>query len=139
MFAFQSFKAMLKPAGSNLHTGQYPPTLISIAYEFLSNAVDRIETNREGLLHRHHGVWPSIRCVSRSALQLLGMACNCQRDGGCSRGHVLEMRLLPPGWIDTIYIAIDFLTYWSAECADARRMHKIISGILEVYYVLSRR
>ncbi|KAI5462773.1 hypothetical protein BGZ63DRAFT_379677 [Mariannaea sp. PMI_226] len=135
---FPAIQAIMGSTLSNLDVEQFPPTLIRIVRGFFTNAVDRIEANREGLFHRHHGVWLSIRCVSRSVLQLLGMACKCHREGGYGRGLELERQLLPAQWHNTIHVALDFLEYWSSESADARRMHKVISGIADVYYTLSQ-
>jgi hypothetical protein len=100
--------------------------------------VQRIEANRESRFHRHHGVWLSMRCVSRSALQLLGMACLCYKEGEHSRGLQLETQLLPPGWNDSVSVAVDFLDYWSSESVDVQRMHKVITRLLDVYYTLSQ-
>jgi hypothetical protein len=117
---------------------QFPPTIIGITRDFLANAANRIEANREGSFHRHHGTWLGLRCCSRSALQLLGMACKCHLDGAHKYGEDLERQLLPPGWKDAVQLVLTSVEYWSAECADIQRMWRILSELLRVYQTLSR-
>jgi hypothetical protein len=135
---FPAVQAILGSA-SGLELEQLPATLVDILRGFFTNAVHRIEANRESRFHRHHGVWLSMRCVSRSAVQLLGMACKCYKEGEYSRGVQLERQLLPSGWSDTVSVAIEFLDYWSSESSDARRMHKVITRLSDVYCILSQQ
>ncbi|RDL36805.1 uncharacterized protein BP5553_06157 [Venustampulla echinocandica] len=134
---FPAIQALLGSSFSSQDLKQLSPVLTKLSREFLSTAVNRIRACSECFYHRHHGQWFGIRGLGRNALQILGMACKCRQDVGDDDGVELEKQFLPPGWNDAIHLALTYFEYWSNECADARRMGKVITELLRVYQTLA--
>ncbi|RFU78606.1 dna glycosylase [Trichoderma arundinaceum] len=134
---FPAIQALLGSSSPGLNLRQASPILIRLASELLTVAVNRIQGAREAYFHRHHGQWFGIHCLGRNALQLLGMACKCRQDGGEDGGAQMEQQILPQGWQDAVHLALTFFDYWSDECADARRMGRVVTELLHVYRTLA--
>ncbi|KAH6681338.1 hypothetical protein B0J14DRAFT_613334 [Halenospora varia] len=67
--------------------------------------LERLNINRPGYYHRHHGTWLMIRSSARSACILLA---------GAQSSFTAE--LLPPNWQDAVEAAISMLRFWSHDC-----------------------
>lgn len=68
---------------------------------------DRLEINRSGFYHRHHGTWLMQRSSARSASVLLAVA----RSSSASS-------MLPAGWQALVSDTIDMLEYWAESSED---------------------
>lgn len=127
---FPAIRAYL--TASHTSSTQLSPTCIRLAKEALSNAVYRIETNSEGLLHRHQGTWLTIRSCTRSALILLGTAIKCRIDAE-ARGvdaRVLESEMLPEKWEAAVVQVLNMLGVWSRESGHVERLRRIVERLL---------
>lgn len=107
----------------------YSVTILRLAREYLDNAVYRIETNAEGLLHRHQGSWLTVRSCTRSALALLGAKLQSQED----HSGVISS-ILPATWRDAVIQVLQMLTAWETESRDVLRLREIIEGLLSACY-----
>jgi hypothetical protein len=119
----------------NIASDNIPPTITKIAREFLANAADRIEANREGFYHRHQGTWLGLRSCSRSALHLLGMACKCILDASAVdlSAKEMEIKFLPPRWKEAVLLVSKSLGYWAAESLELRRMDDLMKRLIHIY------
>ncbi|KAL1960921.1 hypothetical protein VTO42DRAFT_5905 [Malbranchea cinnamomea] len=130
MVRFPAIRAYL--TASRPASTQLSPTCIRLAKEALANAVYRIETNSEGLLHRHQGTWLTIRSCTRSALILLGTAIKCRIEAE-AKGvgyRVLEAEMLPDRWKSAVLQVLHMLEVWSKESGHVERLRCIIQRLL---------
>jgi hypothetical protein len=101
---------------SRPHQGQY-------AEEFLRKGLkvclDRIEQNRKGFYHRHHGTWLMLRSCARSSLVLLA-AIRCESLAA----------LLPRNWRDAVEEVTMMLDAWKQESMDVCEMLGILQTLL---------
>ncbi|KAJ5747659.1 uncharacterized protein N7511_009355 [Penicillium nucicola] len=81
----------------------------------LKVCVDRIQQNRTGFYHRHHGTWLMLRSCTRSALVLLA----------AERSADL-VHLLPLGWEEAILEVTRMLKFWKDESSDVLEMLDIV-------------
>ncbi|KAE8378537.1 hypothetical protein BDV26DRAFT_281062 [Aspergillus bertholletiae] len=65
--------------------------------------LERLEVNRTGYYHRHHGTWLMIRTSARSACILLAVQRSSLRD------------LLPAAWKQAVEATVKMLEFWQAE------------------------
>lgn len=81
----------------------------------LQLCVDRIEHNKRGFYHRHHGTWLMIRSCTRSALVLIAASSCDDLD-----------QTLPYGWEQAISDVTAMLRFWNEESSDVFRMFKYL-------------
>ena len=84
--------------------------------------VVRLEVNRVGFYHRHHGTWLMIRTSARSACILLAVARSSMRG------------LLPVRWEEAVETTVKMLDFWQAEveglAALARFLRHLLSHVM---------
>ncbi len=105
------------------------PTTLRLAREYLENAVDRVDANAEGFLHRHQGTWLTIRSCTRSALVLLAVALKCRDEG--LQG--IEYNILPEKWKWAVLRVLDMLEMWKGESADVERLWEVVGGLWRLF------
>lgn len=116
-----------------------------ISKEYLDNAVDRIETNAEGLCHRHQGTWLTIRSCTRSALALLGAKLISQEqreraksthspEGEAGLDSGLLTHILPSRWKNAVLLVLGMLREWENESRDVARLREVVEGLLSMCY-----
>lgn len=86
----------------------------------LQAAMDRLNINKPGFKHRHHGTYYLIRSCTRSAFVLLAAHL---------KGNLED--LMPIGWFETIWSVVDLLEFWQDELPIARRWRDIITHLME--------
>jgi hypothetical protein len=86
----------------------------------LKVCVDRIQQNRTGFYHRHHGTWLMLRSCTRSALVLLAAA-RC----------VELVGFLSPGWKGAVLDVTRMLTFWTDESGDISEMLDVLRTMLD--------
>ena len=79
-----------------LNEAMFGKQIRSLAEAALRKHLERIELNRLGFKHRHHGTWPMIRTCTRSALLLLKTALSIQQSS-FPPDQVAHL-CLPLGW-----------------------------------------
>lgn len=99
-----------------------PKTVLHLAEAGLRLHVERIEINKKGFAHRHHGTWPMIRSCSRSALVLLAAVMGVQ-------SGALSVQL-PVGWRNAVEDVIALNHFWQREVLDARHRLPILETAL---------
>lgn len=123
---------------SNVHVRNLSPACLRLAKEALANAVYRIETNAEGLLHRHQGTWLTVRSCTRSALVLLGAAIKVRisiRSGRGSEdgdGGGVEGEMLPERWREAVVRVLEMLRVWARESAHIERLRCVVERLVEL-------
>ncbi|KYG47169.1 hypothetical protein M433DRAFT_152584 [Acidomyces richmondensis BFW] len=85
----------------------------------LKVCVDRIEQNRKGFYHRHHGTWLMLRSCTRSALVLLA-ATRCPE----------LQQYLPVAWEESVLHVTRMLRFWKDEARDIGEMLNIVETLL---------
>lgn len=86
----------------------------------LQAAMDRVNINRPGFKHRHHGTYYLIRSCTRSAFVLLAAHL---------KGNLED--LMPVGWFEIIWGVVDLLEFWQDELPIARRWRDVITHLME--------
>ncbi|OBT99227.2 hypothetical protein VE01_02745 [Pseudogymnoascus verrucosus] len=86
----------------------------------LQVAMDRLNLNRPGFKHRHHGTYYLIRSCTRSAFVLLAAH---------FKGNLED--LMPIGWFETIWSVVDLLEFWQDELPDARRWRDSMTHLMQ--------
>lgn len=86
----------------------------------LKVCVDRIQQNRTGFYHRHHGTWLMLRSCTRSALVLLAAA-RC----------VELVGFLSPGWKEAVLDVTRMLTFWKDESGGISEMLDVLRTMLD--------
>jgi hypothetical protein len=113
-------------AMSSLSSYNDTPLLAELANKGLQKHVDRINTNRPGFQHRHHGTFGMIVSCTRSALVLLA-AGQAIRVATSSSRPVLCM--MPTGWEDAVQQVINLNVAWEYEAPDLSRMVLILNDL----------
>ena len=80
--------------------------------------VVRLEVNRVGFYHRHHGTWLMIRTSARSACILLAVARSSMRD------------LLPVRWEEAVETTVKMLDFWQAEVEGLAALARFLRHLL---------
>jgi len=80
--------------------------------------VERLQRNRPGFYHRHHGTWFMIRTCTRSALVLLRAALVVHQQSGPSPSR--SNLTLPNDWQQAVLGAIELNRHWAEEAVDAQ-------------------
>ncbi|KAF2185326.1 hypothetical protein K469DRAFT_739037 [Zopfia rhizophila CBS 207.26] len=101
--------------------------IIQLAERALCAHARRIEVNRPGFRHRHHGTWPMIRTCTRSALVLTGCALTLQRRQ--PRGN---RPVIPHRWQELVTEVVDLLMYWERERAELREKRFVLEWALNM-------
>jgi len=102
------------------------PAIIAFATKGLQKHVDRINTNRPGFQHRHHGTFGMIVSCTRSALILLAAgqaftkAVTTSAQVSCS---------MPMGWEAAVQETIQLNASWEYEAPDLSRMVLILNDL----------
>lgn len=84
----------------------------------LKVCVDRIQQNRQGFCHRHHGTWLMLRSCTRSAFVLLAAV----------RSSDLAP-YLPLGWEETVIDVSRMLALWKDESTDVSQLLAFLDTI----------
>ncbi|KAJ9660078.1 Zcf27p [Neophaeococcomyces mojaviensis] len=87
--------------------------------------VERIEVNRPGFRHRHHGTWLMIRTCTRSALMLIKTALLLQQTASFAHDSVS----MPAGWRQAVTDTIALNRHWTAEAVDCRKNLPILENL----------
>lgn len=87
----------------------------------LKVCVDRIQQNRTGFYHRHHGTWLMLRSCTRSALVLLAAVRRVELAG-----------FLPLGWEEAVLEVTRMLDFWKEDSRDVSEMLNILRTLLEM-------
>lgn len=95
-----------------------------LAEKALSLHVERIQVNKPGFYHRHHGTWFMIRSCSRSATMLLRAAIHNQ-----ATERVEDNLRLPDGWHGAVLDVIELHWHWRAEAPDAAARLSILESM----------
>ena len=143
LLRFPAIQSFLNPTPATATNGRnlpiyYSPTRRLLAREYLENAVQRIDTNVEGLLLRHQGSWLTIRSCTRSVLMLLGATLRCQEEavseqllGRTEAGRMsLADSILPQGWRNAVVQVLVVLRAWEMESRDIGRLREIVETLL---------
>jgi hypothetical protein len=85
----------------------------------LNCCIERIQRNKPGFTHRHHGTWFMIQSCTRSALVILAAARTTHAAG-----------LLPDGWDGAVIDVIEMLRFWEHEVGDAGDRLHILEELL---------
>ena len=85
----------------------------------LKVCVDRIQQNRKGFCHRHHGTWLMLRSCSRSAFVLMAAA-RCPELG----------LYLPMGWENAVMEVKKMLDLWKDESRDVSQVSAYLETLL---------
>jgi len=85
----------------------------------LKVCIDRIEQNRKGFYHRHHGTWLMLRSCTRSALVLLA-ATRCAE----------LQKYMPIAWEESVLHVTRMLRFWKDETRDVGEMLNIVETLL---------
>lgn len=80
------------------------PLIRQQAARGFSSHLERLNINKPGFYHRHHGTWLMIRSSARSACILLA---------GAQAASTSE--LLPPHWQEAVEAAISMIHFWSSD------------------------
>ena len=128
------------------HHETHSTTTLRLAREYLENAVQRISTNAEGLLHRHQGSWLTIRSCTRSALALLGVKLKCQqrllqeeedaswdpmrRNESQEQPSLASSSILPVRWRYAVVQVLEMLRVWEVESPDVGMLRQIVEVLL---------
>ncbi|KAJ8117778.1 hypothetical protein OPT61_g1106 [Boeremia exigua] len=102
-------------AGARIDDEQLMQQLVN---KGLQTHVDRIEVNRPGFTHRHHGTFGLIKSCTRSALVLLAAASSFtafRQEGVNVHGRSYDM---PIGWQRSVEEVIQLLETWESESTD---------------------
>ncbi|OGM50897.1 periplasmic beta-glucosidase precursor [Aspergillus bombycis] len=78
----------------------------------------RLEVNRAGFYHRHHGTWLMIRTSTRSACILLAVARSSLDD------------LLPVGWKEAVEATVKMLDFWQADVEGVAALARFLRSLL---------
>jgi len=81
--------------------------------------LERININRSGFFHRHHGTWLMLRTSARSACILLAMA-----------QLATTSDLLPPNWLEAVNDTISMLMFWREDVQEAEATAELLSTLL---------
>ena len=143
LLRFPAIQSVLNPTAATATNGRtlpsyYSPTRLRLAREYLENAVQRIDTNVEGLLLRHQGSWLTIRSCTRSVLMLLGAKLRCQEEavseqllGRTKAGRMsLADSILPQGWRNAAVQVLTMLRAWEMESRDIGKQREIVETLL---------
>ena len=86
----------------------------------LKVCVDRIQQNKTGFYHRHHGTWLMLRSCTRSALVLL------------AAGRCVELAgFLSLGWKEAVLDVTRMLAFWKDESGDILEMLNVLQILLD--------
>lgn len=88
--------------------------LKTLAEKALLLHVERIQINKPGFYHRHHGTWFLIRSCSRSATMLLRAALHNQ-----AVDRVEDRPAMPNDWHRAVLDVIELHWHWRTEAPDA--------------------
>jgi hypothetical protein len=113
-------------AVNNLHPHDDHPLLASLATKGLQQHVDRINTNRPGFQHRHHGTFGMIVSCTRSALILLAAG---HADAMAATNSVEVPFQMPTGWTNAVLEIIQLNAAWEHEAPDLSRMVLILNDL----------
>lgn len=102
-----------------INYGRRDPVLDEYTRKGLLMCVERIDKNKPGFYHRHHGAWLMLRSCTRSALILLAAR---------HSHHVRD--LVPEGWREAVRSTMDMLRFWEAEVNDARDRLQILTQLM---------
>lgn len=102
------------------------PTVVAFATKGLQKHVDRINTNRPGFQHRHHGTFGMIVSCTRSALVLLAAGQAFANTASTSTQVSCPM---PMGWEDAVQETIQLIASWEYEAPDLSRMVLILNDL----------
>lgn len=130
MVRFPAIRAYL----TSSHATCLSVTCLRLAKEALANAVYRIETNDEGLLHRHQGTWLTVRSCTRSALILLGAAIKLrvEAQGGNRGKEGGEMEMLPERWREAVVRVLEMLRVWGRESGHIERLRGVVERLVSL-------
>ncbi|KAK1517062.1 C6 zinc finger protein [Colletotrichum costaricense] len=87
-----------------------------LASRGLDFCVRRININKTGFFHRHHGTWLMLQSCTRSALVLIAAAYGGLHDK------------LPHDWKASVEDVVNLLKHWVDEVPDFRRMIEILAS-----------
>ncbi|KAH7139987.1 hypothetical protein B0J13DRAFT_558743 [Dactylonectria estremocensis] len=82
------------------------PRIRQWAMNGLQSHLERLEVNRPGFYHRHHGTWLMMRSSARSAVILLAFA-----------RIPSAAEILPRGWRDAVEATLEMLYYWKSAAS----------------------
>ncbi|KAE8365941.1 hypothetical protein BDV27DRAFT_156372 [Aspergillus caelatus] len=80
--------------------------------------LERLDVNRVGFYHRHHGTWLMLRTSARSACILLAVARSSMRD------------LLPVGWDEAVEATVKMLDFWQADVEGVAALARFLRHLL---------
>ena len=92
----------------------------SFLHKALKVCVDRIQQNRTGFYHRHHGTWLMLRSCARSAIVLLA-----------AERSVNLVCFLPMGWEGAVLDVTRMLEFWKNESNDIMGLFNIVQALLQ--------
>ncbi|KAJ5816220.1 hypothetical protein N7447_008453 [Penicillium robsamsonii] len=100
--------------------GRGDGTSDSLLHKGLKVCVNRIQQNRTGFYHRHHGTWLMLRSCARSALVLLA-----------AERSVDLVCFLPIGWERAVVDVTEMLEFWKHESNDIMGLFNIVQTLLQ--------
>ncbi|KUJ22197.1 uncharacterized protein LY89DRAFT_704840 [Mollisia scopiformis] len=86
-----------------------------------ASGVRRLEINRPGYYHRHHGTWLMIRSSARSACILLAAAQNS-----------FTAQLLPSNWQEAVEATILMIRFWSSGCEGLASVAHLLECLFKI-------
>lgn len=104
------------PCGGGIH---WSPLLRNLAHKGLQKHVERLQVNRPGFRHRHHGTPGMIYTCTRSAMVLIAAALVAKDNTEQGLSLPLEM---PPDWQNAVVAAMELNRYWENESLESRSM-----------------
>ncbi|KAH6618790.1 hypothetical protein C7974DRAFT_441275 [Boeremia exigua] len=111
--------------------GDISPVVQQLASKGLQIHVDRVDVNRPGFSHRHHGTFGMIKSCTRSALILLAAASSFTAYRH-EQAPVRELACdLPSGWQRSVEDVIQLLEAWVHEAAD---LSTILAVLRQLYH-----
>jgi len=90
----------------------------------LRAAMKRLEVNKPGFKHQHHGTYFMIRSCTRSAFVLLAAH---------FKGNLKD--LMPNGWFETIWSVVDLLGFWQDNLPPARRWRDMMTHLMNQVFL----
>ncbi|KAJ9665835.1 Zcf27p [Coniosporium apollinis] len=112
-------------SGGGIH---WSPLLRNVAHKGLQKHVERLQVNRPGFHHRHHGTPIMIYHCTRSALVLMAAALVAK--DSIEQGLSLPLEM-PPDWQNAVIAAIELNRHWENESPESRSMLHVLEVLWE--------
>jgi Fungal Zn(2)-Cys(6) binuclear cluster domain len=102
----------------HINQGVHNPASNMFGQKALQIGIDRIQINKPGFRHRHHGTWLMLQSCTRSALLLIAASYDAEAS-----------TMLPRGWQEAVSDTMELLRYWQHEATDVADRLRILEDL----------